>query len=520
MIEEKGAGWLLREVPNALDDQILLLWGERATHARGVPDQNRRQVVFGAYRIESVEEEQVGYRTQWRVRPYRDGWTQFAALHIDMPRYEKIGGPYLNQLEERTVDRMFSETDLARKLDPRHSKRFLDFCKGYPDWKKSARKKAEALCEKLGSTPESHAPIRAYSPPIRNQALSGLRELFPDGVPPIAAPGVSQSMSVVADAPAAPMAGRIAIDPAQLRWIDETLGEDLCMELQVAFITRELVILRGAPGVGKSHLALRLLDDPDRERTLVVPVSATWRGREDLLGYVNPIDGKFVATPFTEFLDRSAQAWERGDRSARVVVFEEFNLSQPEHWLADILTISQYEQEGDRRIQLAGDGASKWRDVFLSPAIRFVATVNSDHTTRSLSPRVLDRAAVVLLELTAKEALERVGLDLSEPALEAIADIDFILKSKGASFSIRTARALATCLTSGLGMGELDATDLVLVQQVLSKVCLTAHDLSDKACLEALERWCERAGSGMVRCASQVTSWRLSLDSGLDVQQA
>ena len=76
---------------------------------------------------------------------------------------------------------------------------------------------------------------------------------------------------------------------------------------------------------------------------------------------------------------------------------------------------------------------------YLSPAVRFVATMNNDHTTRPLSARVIDRAAVVDLTLEPRTAVAHAGLELTEDQILAIADLEFPLRPKGATFSIRSA---------------------------------------------------------------------------------
>jgi hypothetical protein len=204
------------------------------------------------------------------------------------------------------------------------------------------------------------------------------------------------------------------------------------------------------------------------------------------------------------------------------VIFEEFNLSQPEYWLADVLAVSQYEDESDRKIVLAGVSAGEEREVLLSPAIRFVATINSDHTTRPLSPRVLDRAAVVTLELTAKEALKRIALPLEEASVRAIADLDFLLRPKGSPFSIRTARALqrALSLAHEVQVEEAVVLDLVLLQQVLSKLRLMAHDAADAGLMHQLGAWADELDGRLPRCAAWISACKDELDAGRDVVQA
>lgn len=592
-IDGTGASWLLDREPHGLDDQLLFLWGLRATTARGIAEGSSagNEVLFGVYRIKEVERKDLRHRTQWLVKPYPDGWARFAHANVDRPRFERIGGQYLTELDAKDVERALEEVAASNVpwTDAADRKRFDSFRQNYPKWIRVAQRKAEVLVERFNRA-ETKRVSAASGPAVRNTpgnkplrdlsefvampraedegtavgsaATGGGTEAGSMGVAALAADGAATAgataagaasaagsalatapgslpgatsgtasaaapasvlASVPASAPASAPASSGAeavIQPATRKWIAEAYGTDRALELEVATSTKDLVVLRGDPGVGKSHLALRLLDDPARERTLVVPVSATWRGREDLLGYVNPIHGRFERTPFTEFLFRAAKAWRAGDRRARLVIFEEFNLSQPEYWLADVLAVSQYDEESDRRIVLAGASADEEREVLLSPALRFVATVNSDHTTRPLSPRVLDRAAVVTLELTAKEALKRIGLALEEGAVRAIADLDFLLRPKGSPFSIRTARALQRALALRVGVDESGMLDLVLLQQVLSKLRLMAHDAADAALVHRLVAWAEALDGRLPRCAAWITASKEQLDAGRDVVQA
>ncbi|MEW6074072.1 MAG: hypothetical protein AB1726_15930 [Planctomycetota bacterium] len=325
----------------------------------------------------------------------------------------------------------------------------------------------------------------------------------------------------VKDAPGAPE----LVEPPRSQWIKDTFGDETLQALQVASLTKPLIILRGEPGVGKSHLAVRMLDDDARERTCIVPVSATWRGREDLLGYVNPVTGRFEATPFTRFLIRAERAWKDGDRRAWLAVFEEFNLSQPEHWLADILVVSQFQDALDRRLSLGGHGIGDDEgrvSVMLSPAVRFLGTINTDHTTRPLSPRILDRAAIVNLTLEPRAALEVAHIELDAEQLSAIESLDRRIRRKGASFSVRSALSLRTCLSrrEALGLDSWSALDLVLEQEVLSKVRLLARDPLDEEAMENLNEWSQEDGSRLRRCAVLIEEWKEALASGRDVIQA
>ena len=86
-----------------------------------------------------------------------------------------------------------------------------------------------------------------------------------------------------------------------------------------------------------------------------------------------------------DFGSWAAKAWDSGDRRAFVVIFEEFNLSQPEHWLSELLVRSQYPatERIDRTIRLGGTRVRGWGEkeeprVFFSPAPDYLLRVKGD----------------------------------------------------------------------------------------------------------------------------------------------
>jgi hypothetical protein len=318
-------------------------------------------------------------------------------------------------------------------------------------------------------------------------------------------------------------------EPRGQQILEKQFGHPLVEALSVAFTTKNLVILTGAPGAGKSWIASHLLDDSARERTVIVPVASTWRGREDLMGYVNPITANFEATEFTHFLCDAQQAWEAGDHRTRLVVFEEFNLSQPEHWLSDLLVRLEYDanQLADRTVRLGGNaiaGRPEVRcSVVLVPSLRFAATLNSDHTVKPLSPRVLDRAALIEVTSSGRAALSRAGVELGDDVEDVIDELNDILEPRGAAFSVRSARSLRRAMeaasTSGMGLARV--LDLVLAQEVLSRVRLLAGDPRDEQLLMRLQAWTQKPGcSELSSCASRVADWGDLLSAGRDVFQA
>lgn len=536
-IDDNGIGWVLHVDQHALDDQILVIWGGDFGEPRGLKEARAgRGPIYGAYRVKQCRKIDRAYRVLWEVVPYADGWTRFFNLKLQRPVNRPLAGKYLREVDKSSLLRAFADgRQLAEEKgdhgwhNPDDALRFRNFCDNLEGWMDQATKAAEAR----GHGPRTgHSSIeRASTGPAPVSPFSELRHLVPPPTAGTIRPPQPKSTPPVAPIPSsAPPTSSNGfeweLEPLARKHLADTYGEDLLLSVRLAALTKPLLILRGNTGVGKSHVATRLVDDPTGERTLVVPVAATWRGREDLLGYVNPISAEFEPTKFTEFLFEAARAFDSGDRRTRVVVFEEFNLSQPEHWLSDLLVVSQLEDKKHRQIHLGGKSVrgrpGKDSVLDLSPALRFVATINTDHTTRPLSPRVLDRAAIVELDLEPRRAVHLAEAKLGEEQLLPLTELDELLRQRGASFSLRTARSLSTCLRrlDALGIGVWQAIDLVLVQEVLSKVRLLARDPNDAELMKELKRWSEQHGRNLARCSRTIETWSELLDGGADVIQA
>ncbi|MAG58830.1 MAG: hypothetical protein CMJ83_21280 [Planctomycetes bacterium] len=540
VIPQSGVGWILESNPTAMAEQLLLLWGSTFSEPHGVREGTSRNFhVFGAYRVQSIERIVAGPHIHYHVHPYPDGWAEFHELRIQRPYYQTAGGAYVKQVERRAVDRVFQEAWAAAELkwkDPaqiERKKRLQRFHDYLDEWFRVANGHAQKLRPKPVAAPKGlkmsaattpNRPFRSFTKLLESKVVEG-GEPPP---PPTRVTVKAEAASTVSARHTTDHNGQL-VETSMRQAIVERYGEDALTAILVGSLTKPLLVFRGEPGVGKSTLALNLLHDPKRERTIVVPVSSTWRGREDLLGYVNPIDNSFAATNFTRFLYSAQTAWDKDDRRNRLVVFEEFNLSQPEYWLSDVLVRCQYPADNrqERTIELGGNRVSGMKDVdsagvFLAPSIRFVATINSDLTTRPLSPRVLDRIAVVELSMEPSRALDEAGVELEETQVSAIADLSFLIKPKGATFSLRSAISLRQCLDhlEHLEITRWDALDLVLLQEVLTKVRLLSGDPGDHQLLRELGKWADAHGVKLRRCAGAIATWKEMLEEGQDVTQA
>ena len=163
----------------------------------------------------------------------------------------------------------------------------------------------------------------------------------------------------------------------------------------------------------RSALRLRLPSSRTvRTRTVahaeVVAVRPDWTDNRGLLGYLNPITGRYVVEPFLDLLLRADSEARRAKENRRTprpffAVLDEMNLARVEHYFSDFLSALESEKplplHGSLSIELGEDEhlVRVPRRLSIPPNLFFVGTVNVDETTYMFSPKVLDRAFTIEL---------------------------------------------------------------------------------------------------------------------------
>lgn len=178
-----------------------------------------------------------------------------------------------------------------------------------------------------------------------------------------------------------------------------TRHDEFVRDFVVSLATKQLVILTGLSGSGKTQIALQFGRWLGDGRSTVVPVRPDWTGAEALFGYPDALqkrseDGRRawnVPDPLA-FMLRAARDPDR----PYLMVLDEMNLAHVERYFADVISgmesgegcLPNVRQEGGTWRE-APDGPAKLR----FPENLFIAgTVNVDETTYMFSPKVLDRA--------------------------------------------------------------------------------------------------------------------------------
>ncbi len=318
-------------------------------------------------------------------------------------------------------------------------------------------------------------------------------------------------------------------------------------DLYISLQTKPFCILAGISGTGKTRLtslfAEALTQDADRQYRLL-PVRPDWADSTPVLGYVNLLTpgpegkGRFVSTPFLDFVRRAAQP-ENAYR-AYFLCLDEMNLARIEHYFAEALSA----METPTRELLLPDG----RALRLPANLFLTGTLNLDESTYTLSRKVLDRTnTVVLREVRLREeegeqvtqdpptsltpescqamflhararsvaaartklrGLTQDGRDYAEQIVNRLAEANEILEPHGLHFAYRIRdEVLRYCAnsfdTDGIGLltlepgatdGELNlrlALDLQMLQKVLPRLSGTRETLDQP--VRDLQRWAERA---------------------------
>ncbi len=172
-----------------------------------------------------------------------------------------------------------------------------------------------------------------------------------------------------------------------------------------------LTVFSGEPGCGKTSICnimsealglnkiADLVDCPEDSkesvsRYVAVSVERGWTSKRDFVGYYNPLSKTFDKSNRRIYdalhqLDTEKQAGIF--KLPYVILLDEANLSPMEYYWSDFMNICD-DLDSHSKVNLGEN------HIFGIPeTLHFVATINNDHTTETLSPRLIDRAWIITL---------------------------------------------------------------------------------------------------------------------------
>lgn len=164
---------------------------------------------------------------------------------------------------------------------------------------------------------------------------------------------------------------------------------NILISTQQSFIT----FMAGLPGVGKTSLGRLIAQAQDLSPRLhEVSVARGWTSLKDIVGFHNPLSDRFQASntglyQFLSVLDNESK--ENSSPAMSYVLLDEANLSPIEHYWSEFMGMS--DSHVDRKLRIGE------RVLSIPNNLRFLATINYDGTTEPLSPRVIDRAPILVM---------------------------------------------------------------------------------------------------------------------------
>jgi hypothetical protein len=171
------------------------------------------------------------------------------------------------------------------------------------------------------------------------------------------------------------------------------------INLHLSLKTNLLTIIGGMSGTGKSQLALLYGDTLGLAygtHLKMIPISPSYHEPGDILGFMNPSTGLYQESE-TGLVSLLREA-ELHPEQLYMVVFDEMNLAQVEHWFSPFISLLELEKN-KRTLRLYHPHTECKNayppEVSIGDNVIFVGTVNFDETTKAFSHRLLDRANVI-----------------------------------------------------------------------------------------------------------------------------
>jgi len=174
-------------------------------------------------------------------------------------------------------------------------------------------------------------------------------------------------------------------------------------------------ILQGISGTGKTSLPRefikaitvgnKVFEGNDAKTKLprapyrICAIQSGWRDNMDLMGYFNSFDCKYNETDFFKAL--YVAGLPKYADTLFFIILDEMNLSHPEHYFADFLSL--LEQDEENQIISIKAPMDVLRDrikggLKIPKNVRFIGTANHDETTNSFAPKTLDRSNLMQMD--------------------------------------------------------------------------------------------------------------------------
>ena len=201
-------------------------------------------------------------------------------------------------------------------------------------------------------------------------------------------------------------------------------------------------ILQGISGTGKTSLP-KAFAEAIGGNYGIVEVQSGWKDRQDLIGYYNTFEKKYYEGKFLKLLYKAGTPKYRNNPF--FIILDEMNLSHPEHYFADMLSIME-ETDPEKQILTVSDKVKDIPKLMLELSegdiglkipqnVWFIGTANHDETTLQFAPKTYDRANILEMPINI-DRFEIKSIDFSKVQITNDTFLSFIKSSKFSDDSI------------------------------------------------------------------------------------
>lgn len=172
------------------------------------------------------------------------------------------------------------------------------------------------------------------------------------------------------------------------------------INIYISIAQNFITIFSGEPGTGKTSMCNIVAESfgllqygEELNRFISVSVERGWSSKRDLIGYYNPLTRKYDKSNGKIYDALRVLDVER-DKSEYpfIIMLDEANLSPIEYYWADFMRLTDRSSLNDMYINIGAE-----RELYVPETLKFLATINTDQTTETLSPRLIDRACIIKL---------------------------------------------------------------------------------------------------------------------------
>ncbi len=210
-----------------------------------------------------------------------------------------------------------------------------------------------------------------------------------------------------------------------LRWHGRDYDTESLANYLINIHQSFFTVFAGLPGIGKTSLVTYLaksLGMENNERFLFIPVARGWTSQKNLLGFFNPLNGKFQPSA-TGMYEALTHIQSEETFYPYWFLLDEANLSPIEHYWSSF--VAMCDEHREKIIQL-GDPKNKILEI--PNSVRFIATINNDNTTELLSPRIIDRVPIITIQRWDNPSDVNEGGDYPDKLTESIMPQDALNK--------------------------------------------------------------------------------------------